>query len=196
MAHGRLQDDDDGHAPTTAGAAPGGRPAWALALAGLAALALPGGAHAERRVLERPASGPAGSVVALAGTGFAPRRAVVVATGHRRLAVVGADARGRFTASIRVPVAARSSVALPARDRRGRTVSRFAVRARRTTTQTSELATEAGTRLRWTPSLVGPAAGPSGWAAAASLTRSVVPWSGWAARCASGRTATAASRTC
>lgn len=125
-----------------------------LLLAALPALAFPAAAHAERRVVARPAAGPAGSVVALSGAGFQPRRTVTLRALGRGLARVRTDARGRFTASVAIPEDARSWVAVSARDGRGRTVTRFEVLRRAAASQTSELTTERGARLRWSPSVV------------------------------------------
>jgi acid phosphatase type 7 len=119
-------------------------------------LLVPVTAHAERRVVERPAAGPPGSVVMLAGTGFRARHAVVVTTAGRAPVRVRADRRGRFTAVVRTSARppAGGRVDVRASDGRGRTISRFRVRATVPASQTAEAASQHGARLRWTPSVV------------------------------------------
>ena len=114
---------------------------------------VPATAHAERRVVERPAAGPPGSVVMLAGTGFRARHAVVVTTGGRPPVRVRADRRGRFTAAVRLRGRVGGRVDVRASDGRGRTISRFRVRATVPATQTAEAVSQHGVRVRWTPSV-------------------------------------------
>ena len=68
------------------------RLAAAALLAG--ALAAPGTAGATPRVLERPAAGPVGSRVTLAGGGFRAGEPVALTTGARTLTRVRADRPG------------------------------------------------------------------------------------------------------
>src|SRR5687768_13613085 len=78
----------------------------ALALAGLAAglsVAPATVAHAEPRVTLAPASGPAGELVSVTGSGFRRARALRVRAGSRTLARPRASKAGGFSTSVAIP---------------------------------------------------------------------------------------------
>jgi hypothetical protein len=125
----------------------------ALAAAAAASALLPAGAHAARRVLEQPAGGPAGSVVTFTGAGFRHDHRLVVKTGGTVLRRTRTDATGHFRVRVRIPAGRRSTLRIVAGDGRGRTHSRLTVSSAAAVRNASEVDSQTGARLRWTPNM-------------------------------------------
>ena len=124
------------------------------AFSGAAALLLAGptAAHAARRVAEQPAGGLPGSSVVLHGAGFSRHRRVTITAGSRHLRTVTTDRRGDFATLVRIPANRSGRIVLTAQDGRGLTHESFLVSTIPAAGTTSEVDSESGARLRWSPS--------------------------------------------
>src|SRR3954452_13282703 len=107
------------------------------------------------QVTLRPAAGAAATPVVLQGAGFPASARVLVGVAGRPTRTVRSSASGAFTARLTVPSGRRGVVAIVARSRRTRVVSRFLARAGRGADPVVEVAS-GRVRIRATPAALLP----------------------------------------
>src|SRR5688572_20388437 len=82
-------------------------------------------AQGEARAGLAPASGPGGTSVRIAGSGFAARKAIRIHAGAKTLGRARTDAAGRFTATVGIPARAGRTTAIASAGGGAKVVNRF-----------------------------------------------------------------------